>query len=203
MARSERFFVEEMPEADGRAEILFLGTAALGTVELQITGPDIATLRRLGAQVTDAFHRVAGTRAVRNDWENAVLKLRVDIDQERARRAGVNSEDIARTLSAYFDGETISAFREGDTTIPIAIRAQASDRGSLDRVRTVEVLSPTTGTPVPLVQIAEFAVEFTEGIGRAVEPSSNLLARLQQWLDERPNLRFAWSLVVVGMSGVC
>ena len=159
MARSERFFVEEMPEANGRAEILFLGQAALGTVELQITGPDISVLRHLGSQVQDAFHRVDGTRAIRNDWENAVLKLRVDVDQERARRAGVNSEDVARTLSAYFDGENISAFREGDTTIPIAIRAQSSDRGSLDRVRTVEVLSPLTGSPVPLVQIAEFAGE--------------------------------------------
>ena len=47
MVRTERFIIEEIPEASGRADVLFLGPAALGTVELQIIGPDINTLRRL------------------------------------------------------------------------------------------------------------------------------------------------------------
>ena len=156
MARTERFIIEEIPEASGRADVLFLGPAALGTVELQITGPDINTLRRLGARVTGAFHGVPGVRSVRNDWENAVLKLQVEIDQERARRAGVTSEEIAHTLSAYFDGADVTSFREGDTVIPVVIRARSDDRGSLDRVRTVEVLSASGGVPVPLLQIANF-----------------------------------------------
>ncbi|MEM7199633.1 MAG: efflux RND transporter permease subunit [Planctomycetota bacterium] len=156
MARAERFIIEALPEAQGRAETLFLGTAALGTVELQVTGPDIDTLRQLVGRVTDAFHGVPGIQAVRDDWENAVLKLRVDVDQERARRADVNSADVANTLSAYFDGETVTSYREGDLVIPIVIRARASDRGSLDRVRTVEVLSASSGAPVPLIQIASF-----------------------------------------------
>ncbi|MCP5092260.1 MAG: efflux RND transporter permease subunit, partial [Gammaproteobacteria bacterium] len=163
MRRAERFIARQLPAATGRAEILFLGPSALGTVELRARGPDVATLRVLGEQIKQAFYSVPGTDAVRSDWENSVLKLRVNIDQERARRVGVTSSDIAEALSANFDGRQITSYREGDKVIPITIRAQPDDRASLDRLRTVEVLSEARGVPVPLLQIADFQGE--------VEPS--------------------------------
>lgn len=159
MQRAERFIKQQLPQATGRAEILFLGQSALGTVEFRVRGPDIDTLRRLGEQIKQAFHSVPGTEAIRSDWENAVLKLRVNIDQERARRAGVSSSDIAQTLSAHFDGQQITSYREGDKVIPVTVRAQLDDRTSLDRLRTIEVLSEARGLPVPLLQIADFSGE--------------------------------------------
>ena len=157
MARTEAFIQQQLPEATGRTEILSLGLAALGTVQVRLYGPELHRLRALGVQVRDIFHSVPGTTAVRNDWENPVLKLRVEIDQERARRAGVSSEEVARTLSAYFDGETITLYREGDQVIPVMIRARAEARTSLDRLRTVEIYSQSRGVVVPLLQIADFA----------------------------------------------
>lgn len=165
MARAHAYIIESLPEAIGRADVLFLGPAALGTVELQISGPNIDTLRYLGEAAKRVFYSVPGTQSVRSDWENAVLKLKVNVDQDRARRAGVSSDDIAKTLSAHFDGEVVSTYREGDKSIPIAVRAQSDSRGNLDRMRTVEVLS-YAGEPIPLLQIADF-----EGI---VEPSKIL-----------------------------
>lgn len=159
MARVERFLVTDTPEASGRADILFLGPAPLGTVELRVTGEDIETLRRLGAAVESAFHTVPGVRSVRNDWENAVLKVRVNVDQERARRAGVTSEEIAKTLSAYFDGMAVTTFREGDQVIPVVLRADAEDRATLDRLRTVEIYAAARGVPVPLIQVADLEGE--------------------------------------------
>jgi len=163
MRRTEDFIQSDLPEATGRADLLFLGPAALGTVELRVRGANIDSLRRLVADITDVFIGVDGIVAVRNDWENAVLKLRVEIDQERARRAAVSSQDIAKTLSATFDGETVTSYREGDKLIPVVIRAQADRRESLDRIRSVEVYSAALGGPVPLLQIADI-----EGV---VEPS--------------------------------
>jgi len=165
MSRVENYIVTDIPEATGRADLLFLGPAALGTVELRVTGPNIDTLRYLGAQLQAAFNSVAGIQSVRNDWENAVLKLKVEIDQERARRAGVSSQEIARTLSAHFDGETITTYRERDKSIPVVVRAQNDARGNLDRMRTIEIRS-NSGESIPLLQIADF-----KGV---VEPSKIL-----------------------------
>jgi multidrug efflux pump subunit AcrB len=156
MPRVVRFIKRDLPQADGRAEILFLGPAALGTVELRVRGPNAEILRDIGDQIKDAFYGVSGTEAIRSDWENPVLKIRVEIDQERARRAGVSSESVARTLSAYFDGYEVTSYRENEKVIPVTIRAQAEDRISLDRLRTIEVLSDKGGVAVPLLQIADF-----------------------------------------------
>ncbi|MEM7680795.1 MAG: efflux RND transporter permease subunit [Planctomycetota bacterium] len=163
MQRVERYFVEAMPEADGRADVLFLGGAPLGTVELVVTGRDAQTLQRLGTEVQALFHGVPGVRSVRSDWENPTIKLAVEVDQERARRAGVTSRDIANALEAFFTGTRITDFREDESAIPVVIRANPEDRGSLDRLRTVEVTSSETGRPVPLLQVADF--------GGSVEPS--------------------------------
>ncbi|MGI9304559.1 MAG: efflux RND transporter permease subunit [Gammaproteobacteria bacterium] len=169
MARVESFIKQDLPQASGRADILFLGSAALGTVEVQVFGPDADMLRALGDRVKQAFLSVSGTQAVRSDWENPVLKLRVVIDQERARRAGVTSDDIARALSATFDGQVITSYREGEKVIPVTIRAQQDERDNLDRVRTVEVLSESRGVPVPLLQIADFEGEVESSRVRRVD----------------------------------
>lgn len=163
MARVERYFLTDVPEATGRCEILFLGGSPLGTVQYAIEGPEIAELRRLRREVTRAFQAVDGVGSVRDDWENAVLKLKVDIDQERARRAGVTSSDIASTLNAYFDGQTVTTYREGELSIPVSIRSESEDRRDLDSVRTIPIRSAQTGKPVPLLQVADFDGE--------VEPS--------------------------------
>ena len=154
MPRIDRYFLENMPNAQGRSEVLFLGPAALGTVELQIVGSDTAVLKRLGEAYKNAFRSVSGVQAVRDDWENSVVKLRVEIDQDRARRAGVTSEDLARSLTAHFDGFNITSFREEDEVIPVMIRAEAEARRSLEALRSVEVLSSKVGA-VPLVQVAD------------------------------------------------
>jgi multidrug efflux pump subunit AcrB len=163
MRRVEDFILDELPEATGRADLLFLGPAALGTVELRVRGSEIGVLRRIAADIERVFLETGGVTGIRNDWENAVLKLRVEVDQERARRARVTSEEIAIALSAIFDGATVTNYREGDKVIPVVIRAQAERRDSLDRLRSTEIYAAAIGGPVPLLQIAD--------IGSAIEPS--------------------------------
>ena len=114
MRRIEDFIETRLPQANGRTQVLFLGSSALGTVEIRLQGANTETLQALSSEVKQAFHSVNGIKAVRTDWENPVLKLRVEIDQERARRAGVTSEEIARTLST---GYTRSARRVTGITL--------------------------------------------------------------------------------------
>jgi multidrug efflux pump subunit AcrB len=158
MRRTDRYFDTDLPQASGRSEVLFLGPAALGTVELRIVGQSIDDLRRIGLDVRNVFYSVPGIQAVRSDWENSVLKIRVEIDQERARRNGITSEQVAMTLSGFFDGTVATHYREGENVIPVSIRASAENRNSLDRLRTIELQS-ANGTPVPLIQIARFEGE--------------------------------------------
>ena len=81
----------------------------------------------------------------------------MQIDQHRAKRAGLTSSDIAQTLQSYFSGAQITEYREQDEIIPIILRADVNERNSLDRLRTLNVYSQKTGKAVPLFQVADFA----------------------------------------------
>ncbi len=162
MRRIEAHAARALPEARVRAEKLFLGSTPTGTVEVRASGARSEVLGRIAGEIEEAFRDVEGVRHVRNDWENPVIKLQVDIDQDRARLAGVSGEDVARALSAYFDGYHVSDYREGDAVIPIVIRA-VRDTHDIDGLRAMTLFSSTTGAPVPLVQIADITGE--------VEPS--------------------------------
>ncbi|WP_420548705.1 efflux RND transporter permease subunit [Curvivirga sp.] len=154
MAKVDRFIIENMPEAEGFTEKLFLGSTKPGTVELRILGPDIPTLMDKANEVMAGFRTIPGTQDIRSDWENPVIRIKVAIDQERARRAGTDSRSIAQALSTNFDGETVTSYREGDKVIPVILRSEEDKRSTLDDLRSVTVPS-SNGNVVPLIQIAD------------------------------------------------
>ena len=107
-------------------------------------------------QLVDRLHEIPGAIDIRTDWQNRTLKILINVDQVRARRAGVSSNDIAESLNAYFEGSEVTQFREKDNIIPILFRAEDEERFNMDRMRTLNVYSSSKNTNVPLFQIADF-----------------------------------------------
>lgn len=170
MERTEAFMAARLPEARGRCETLFLGASPIGTVETRVTGPDIRTLQVLAEQVKDRYRAVEGIVGLRSDWENPILSVRVEIDQDLSSRAGLSSQTIARTLSSVLDGYAVTDYREGENVIPVIIRSGAERRSNLETLRRMEFFSESSSEPIPLVQVARL-----EGV---VEPSQ--IRRLDQ-----------------------
>lgn len=152
--RVDRYILENLPEASGRSKRMSLGAGEIGLVEYRIFGPDVTTLYRLGRQIEDKMRSIKGSVGVTNNWGEPVIRMRVNIDQDRARRAGVTSKSIAESLNGYFDGTAVSDYREGDNTIPIIIRGDDS-RDDWSALRVIPVMSED-GQAVPLIQVADF-----------------------------------------------
>jgi len=72
-----------------------LGATEIGLVEYNITGPEVRVLYRLVRVIENEMGRIKGTVGGKNDLNEPVIRTRVEIDQDRARRAGVNSKSIA------------------------------------------------------------------------------------------------------------
>ncbi|NRB42145.1 MAG: efflux RND transporter permease subunit [Pseudomonadales bacterium] len=152
--KTETFIAEQLPEAQGRAEKLFIGSTKPGTVELRISGDDAQQLTQLGIQLENLFTQVPGIRGLKNDWMNPVVDFKVQIDQDRARLAGITNEQVAWALSAYFDGAKITDYREQDDVIPISLRVDVERKATLDDLRSLIVNIQDEGRPIPLIQIA-------------------------------------------------
>jgi multidrug efflux pump subunit AcrB len=93
------------------------------------------------------------------DWENKIWKVTIEVDQARARRAGVTSKEVADSLNAYIDGTILTEYREGDTIIPVVGRGIVAERNNPARIRTLNIFSNLRRTNVPISQIADSTVE--------------------------------------------
>lgn len=153
----DREIEHDFPNVNARVKKMFLGPSDSSTIKIQVKGPDKDVIYKKAQQIMAVLHDVPNTLDVRTDWENLITKLDVQIDQHRAKRSGLTSDEIAQALEAYFSGSKITEFREGDNIIPVVLRAELAERESLDRVRTMNIYSNKTGQTVPLFQVADFA----------------------------------------------
>lgn len=204
-ARLEAFIAEQLPEAMGWTELLFLGSEPPGTLKIRVKGEELDRLYALGREVAERLRAIPGTRDIRTDWANPVLQLDVLIDQERARRAAVPPSRVAQVLEATFEGVQITGLREGDKTIPVTLRALPEGRMSIDALSEVTVMS-TEGVAVPLVQVALLAGELQPAVIRrhdqeraitmsAVNPTmtaSELLAAVEADLETLLPRGYRW-----------
>ncbi|WP_157018695.1 efflux RND transporter permease subunit [Mesorhizobium xinjiangense] len=175
-------FRAEFPAIQVRVTDMFLGPSDPGVFHIQLKGPDAEVIYAEARVVEAALRAIPGTIDVFQDWENRIPKLVVDIDQARARRNGVTSSDIADTLSAYFSGQRISEYREGDDIFPIVARAVDVERRDVERMETIGIQRSSGSGTVPLIQVADiklasdFAVIQREDLTRTVTIEGRPLA---------------------------
>lgn len=130
------------------------GASEAGGVAYRISGPDEGELMRIGELIKTAMRQVPGMVDVRDDWGTRVPQVDVQIDQTRARRAGVSSEDVAIALGTRYTGVDVSVLRDGDTLVPLIARGTEADRQRPEDLANTLVYPSAGGAPVPLSAVA-------------------------------------------------
>lgn len=162
VARARNIFVAQFPEARFRVTRLPQGGSEGGIVDVEIFGPDAEVLLAAAEEVSAAFDAMPSVVKNETDWGNKIIKIVIDIAQDKAREFGVTSEDISSVMEAYFSGTQYSTFREEDTQIPIVMRAQAAGRDSIEDLANMTI--STAGQLIAIDQVATFrpTQEFSE-----------------------------------------
>lgn len=152
--RAQQYLLDNFPDVNARMKRMWLGANEPAYVEFNLKGPNADALYNKSQILVDALLETPAIDYVKNDWENRVLRVDVAVDQVRARRAGVTSEEVATSLSAFLDGATISDYREGDLAIPIILQAEDDERQAVGDLWNINVYSRERKMNVPLTQIA-------------------------------------------------
>ncbi len=151
--RTRDYLLANQPNVRGRVKGMWLGASEVGSFELRLSGPDAETLMTRAQKIIDGMRAIPGTIDIRQDWNNPVVKLVVDVDQARARRAGLTSLEVADSLDTFIDGSTVTDFRAGDTVVPVVVRGVEKEREDLAYIPGLGVYSDTNRNNVPLSQI--------------------------------------------------
>ncbi len=131
------------------------GAAIANPVEVRLSGRDNDELFGKVEQVKQRMARINGLQTIKDDWGQRIKKLAVRIDQSRALRSGVTSEDIAVSLQAGLSGMALTQFREGEDVIPVVLRSSTADRQDIGKLEALSVYSQASGESVPLRQVAD------------------------------------------------
>ncbi len=153
--RVREYALDAIPEARTRVKAMWLGASETGLMETRLSGPDDKVLREKAEHLLNGFRAIPGMVDIMQDWENRILKVEVRVDQARARRAGVTSQNVASSLNALISGAAITDYREGDEIIPVVLRGGEAERKNVSNLQNLSIYSSTRRTNVPLSQIAD------------------------------------------------
>ncbi len=153
--RTSQYLLNNFPNVRGRVKSMWLGGTETGLFELRLSGPDIEVLQEQAEQLMAALRKIPGSQDIKQDWNNRVFTAMIDVDQARARRAGVTSQDVADTLEFFIDGTTATDYQQGNVQIPIVGRGVKAERNSPDSLPTLGIASSSGDINVPLNQVAD------------------------------------------------
>ncbi|MCG8456109.1 MAG: efflux RND transporter permease subunit, partial [Holophagales bacterium] len=157
--RVESYVASHHPDVLPRVEKLRNGPPLDYPVEIRLTGDDPARRFDIARDVQRRLLELPGAINVGDDWETYTKTLRVDVDDARARRAGMTELDVARSLQTHTSGFVLTEYREGNDLIPVVLRSHAAREGRLDQLGALDVSNPA-GERVPLEQVASLGVRF-------------------------------------------
>lgn len=150
----------EFPDCRYTVKPLENGPPVGAPVKIYLSGKDIGTIYELRERIAKAMKAISGVTNIRDDWGEWTKKLKINVDQEKARQAGFTSEDVATSLQTQISGLSVTEYREGKDLIPVVFRSDDAFREDLGRIESLAVYSFMSGHNVPLLQIAAAELEW-------------------------------------------
>jgi len=199
MKKVEKYTFENFPDMQISAKPLANGPPVKKPVEIRISGKDIDKLFEISNIVKQKLSSYEGVKNISDDWGLRNKKLKIDINEAKALRAGISNEDIAISLQTALSGYEITTFRKDDKLIPIMLRSNANIRDNINALEGVNVYSQSSGKNIPLSQVASIDVVYEESkiikrdrlktvtISSEITKDANALdifAQIQPWLEE-------------------
>ena len=170
--RLNRLLETEFTLLRGRVNRLENGPPVGYPVQFRVSGNDIPTVRRYALEVAEVMRANPHAVNVHLDWNEMTKRVKLEIDQNKARVIGVSTQNLSGVLNSILTGFAITQYRERDELIEVLARAEESER--IDPGKIGEINVPTqSGRWIPLSQIARIEYGFEEGIiwRRARQPT--------------------------------
>jgi multidrug efflux pump subunit AcrB len=158
IVRLNDFAFDQFPDVLIKAQRISSAAPVNNPVEVRLYGSDTDALFAIMEEVKNEMATVDGLQNITDDWGQRIKKLVVEINQQRALRAGVTNEDIAISLQSGLSGLELTQYREDDKVIPVIFRSVEADRQDIRKLQSLTIYSQSKGTAIPLTQVADIDI---------------------------------------------
>ena len=152
----ETLLAKELPNVVARVSPLELGPPVGSPVQYRVSGPDTAEVRSIALRIGQVMAANPNARHINFDWIEPSRELRLRVDQDEARRLGLSSAAVAAIVNTVVSGTVVTQVRDSIYLVDVVVRAQDTDRVSLDTLRSMQVALPS-GRSVPVSQFVSFS----------------------------------------------
>ncbi len=125
-------------------------------LNLRTTG-SYEELDQVSQDIMAAIRNVPGLVDLDRSFQSGKPELRIEVDRDRAQRAGLSTAVVGSTIRTLINGDVASRFRESGREADIVVRLREQDRSRLDEILALPIPSPT-GQLVPLRSVATVAM---------------------------------------------
>ena len=114
LARLETLFADSFPDVKARISRLELGPPVGWPVQYRVSAPTADEAREHAEELAKVLRSSGLVRNVNYDWAEKSKELRIVVDQDRVRQAGLSSEQLAQALDRVLTGSTVTQLRDFD-----------------------------------------------------------------------------------------
>ncbi len=138
-------------------------------INIEIIGERADQLKRLGDEIVAILSNSAVApklEGLESDMADARPEVTVEVDRERAKLFGLNTQKIGFTVRSAINGVEASEFRDGEDEYDIVVRLAEPFRRDLNSLADLTIVTEE-GNQVPLPSVATWSVkESYSGINR-------------------------------------
>lgn len=150
----------------GAEKISFLriagGPPTSKPINIKVRGDDFTELREAVAAFKAKLAENPAIRDISDDDSPGSPELVLRVDQQAARRAGIDPGQIARTILLLGDGEVVTSLQHQGETIDVRVKAAPADLVSLDQILQIS-LPAANGRLVPLTELVKQTTRIGQG----------------------------------------
>ncbi|GHB94726.1 efflux RND transporter permease subunit [Thermomonas carbonis] len=123
-------------------------------LEIEVEGQDLDGIREAGGKLAAMLRANPHYADVKSTVEQGFPEIQILFDQDRAAALGLTTRQIADAVVKKVRGEVATRYSFRDRKIDVLVRAQESDRASVEDIRRL-IVNPGSGAPVELASVAE------------------------------------------------
>jgi len=123
-------------------------------LEIEISGQDLGAIEHAGREMAKLLRGNPHYADVKSTVEQGFPEIQIRFDQERAAALGMTTRQIADVVVSKVRGDVATQYSFRDKKIDVLVRAQESDRASVDSIRHL-IVNPGNSRPVTLDSVAD------------------------------------------------
>lgn len=158
----------DVPGAEVRIGLTAMGPPPAPPVNVELSGEDFAVLGQIAAEVKSRIADVNGLVDLHDDFERGKPEVRVIVDRQQAKLAGLNTQYIGAAVQAAVHGRKAGEYRVGDDEYDVTVKFPEWFRSDISFVEGMGLVN-SMGQSIPFTSVAKLEYGVGPGTIRRVD----------------------------------